>query len=437
MGKKDCRVISAADAAKKIKSGSSIYLGSAGSVPKILINALCQRAKQGELRDITFRHIHTAATTDYVGAEYEGVFGSESFFIGDNIRKHVHSGHADYIPVSLNETQRLIREGVVGCDVALIQTTVPNAKNEVSLGISVDVGCAAIEKAKLVIAVINENMPFTYGDAVISADKIDYFVEDHSPMVTMLFSEPDEVERAIGKHCAGLIEDGSCLQMGIGAIPNAVLSELGDRKNLGIHTEMFADGLLPLIEKGVVNCSKKKIDRNKIVASFLMGSQKVYDFVHQNRMVRMHEVAYTNDPFIIAQNPKVVAINSAIEIDLTGQICADSIGTKMYSGVGGQLDFIYGASRSAGGKPIIALPSATKKKVSKIVPLLAPGAGVVTPRSHVHYIVTEYGAVNLYGKSLQERARLLIGIAHPEARESLECAAVERFGPAFLRVKAK
>ena len=425
-------VVSAAEAVAAIDSGASIYLGSSDSVPRLLVEALCARGRKRVLRDVTLRHIHTGRTEDYAAPEFEGVFRSESFFIGENMRRQIQRGAADYIPISLHDTPRLIRDGVVGCDVAMIQVSPPGRHGRVSLGISVDVAPAAIETAKLVIAVMNRNMPYTYGDGEIDLDRIDYLVEDDSPLEETHFALPNEIERAIGRNCAELVEDGSCLQLGIGAIPNAVLSQLSDRKDLGIHTEMFADGLLPLVEAGVVNGSRKRIDRGKIVASFLMGSRRVYDFVDRNPMVRMREAAYTNDPFRIARNPKMVAINSAIQIDLTGQVCADSLGMRMYSGVGGQLDFIYGASRSEGGRPIIAMPSRTTKGVSKIVPVLDPGAGVVTPRSRVHFVATEYGIVDLYGKPLQQRARLLISIAHPECREELERAAFERFGRHFL-----
>ena len=425
-------VVSAAEAVAAIDSGASIYLGSSDSVPRLLVEALCARGRKRVLRDVTLRHIHTGRTEDYAAPEFEGVFRSESFFVGENMRRQIQRGAADYIPISLHDTPQLIRSGVVGCDVAMIQVSPPGRRGRVSLGISVDVAPAALEKAKLVIAVMNRNMPYTYGDGEIDLDRIDYLVEDDSPLDETHFPLPNEIERAIGRHCAELVEDGSCLQLGIGAIPNAVLSQLSDRKDLGIHTEMFADGLLPLVEAGVVNGARKRIDRGKIVASFLMGSRRVFDFVDRNPMVRMREAAYTNDPFRIARNPKVVAINSAIQIDLTGQVCADSLGMRMYSGVGGQLDFIYGASRSEGGRPIIAMPSRTTKGVSKIVPLLDPGAGVVTPRSRVHYVATEYGVVDLYGKPLQQRARLLISIAHPECREELEKAAFERFGRHFL-----
>ena len=317
----------------------------------------------------------------------------------------------------------------------MLQVCPPDEQGFVSLGTSVDATLAAMEIAGTVIAVINPHVPRTFGDAVISKDKIDVFVEDDTPLETVDFAKPDAIEAAIGRHCAALIEDGATLQMGIGAIPNAVLGQLGGHKNLGIHTEMFADGVIGLVEKGVINGANKAIDQGKMVATFLLGSKKLYDYTHQNTQVLMMDVGYTNDPFIIAKNPKVTAINSALQVDLTGQICADSLGTKCYSGVGGQIDFVYGASRSPGGKAIIALPSVTDKGVSKIAPVLLPGAGVVTTRAHAHWLVTEYGAVNLYGRSLQERARLIITIAHPEHREALDQAAFERFGSHYHFVK--
>jgi acyl-CoA hydrolase len=282
-----------------------------------------------------------------------------------------------------------------------------------------------------VIAVVNPHVPRAWGDAMIPLDMIDIFVEGNDPLEPAHFSEPNEIETAIGKHCAALIEDGACLQMGIGAIPNAVLAQLGNHKNLGVHTEMFADGVLELVDKGVINGSNKVTDRGKLVSTFLMGSQKCYDFIDDNPMVAMMDVGYTNDPYVISQNPKMTAINSAVQIDLTGQVCADSIGTRFYSGVGGQVDFVYGASLSKGGKSIIAMPSCTNKGGSKIAPTIIEGGGVVTTRSHVHHIVTEFGSVDLYGKSMQERAKLLISIAHPDHQEELDRAAFERFGPHY------
>jgi acyl-CoA hydrolase len=317
----------------------------------------------------------------------------------------------------------------------MVQVCPPDERGYVSLGTSVDATLAAIEIAETVIAVVNPNVPYTFGDSVISADKIDIFVEDDTPLETVYFEKPDAIESAIGRNCAALIEDGATLQMGIGAIPNAVLSELGGHKNLGIHTEMFADGVIPLVEKGVINGANKSIDVGKMVATFLLGSKRLYNYTHQNDHALMMDVRYTNDPFVISRNPKVTAINSALQVDLTGQICADSLGSRFYSGVGGQIDFVYGASRSQGGKAIIAMPSITDKGISKIAPVLLPGAGVVTTRAHAHWLVTEYGAVNLYGRSLQERARLIISIAHPSHRDALDRAAFERFGSHFHFMK--
>ena len=298
----------------------------------------------------------------------------------------------------------------------------------VSMGTSVDATLAAVQNAKTVIGVINPNVPRAWGDAIIKLSDIDIFCEDNTPLIEAHPATLTEQDIAIGKNVASLIEDGATLQMGIGAIPNAVLSQLGNHKNLGIHTEMFADGVLPLYEKGVVNNMNKKFDKGKIVSTFLMGSKRVYDFIDDNPGVAMMDVGYTNDPFIIAQQPKMTAINSALSVDITGQVNADSLGIKFYSGSGGQLDFIRGAAASEGGKPIIALPAVTNKGVSKICPTLLNGAGVVTTRFDVHYIVTEFGIADLYGKTLQERAKTLINIAHPDHRETLDKAAFERFG---------
>ena len=317
----------------------------------------------------------------------------------------------------------------------MIQVSTPDKHGYVSLGTSVDATLAAVETARTVIAVVNKHVPRSFGDAMIHSSKIDLFVQDDTPLEEAHFTEPNEIETRIGKHCAALIEDGATLQMGIGAIPNAVLAQLGNHKNLGIHTEMFADGVLPLVEKGVINGEAKNIDKGKMISTFLMGSQRVYDFIDDNPGVLMMDVGYTNDPFIIAKNDRVTAINSALQVDITGQVCADSLGTKFYSGVGGQIDFIYGASLSKGGKAIIAMPSVTNKGISKIAPELTCGAGVVTTRNHIHWFVTENGAVNLYGKSLQERARLIISIADPSAQESLDRAAFERYGQHHHYVK--
>ncbi len=425
------KTVSPDEAVKVIKSGDHVHLSSVASAPQCLIEAMCRRGDAGELKDVHIHHLHTEGPAPYTEARYEGVFQHDAFFVGGNVRKNVQAGYADYIPIFLSETQRLYRDGYIKCNVAMIQVCPPDQHGFVSLGTSVDATLAAIETADYVIAVVNKNVPRAFGDALIPMSMIDIFCEDDTPLEPAHFSEPNEIETAIGKNCAALIEDGACLQMGIGAIPNAVLAQLGNHKNLGIHTEMFADGVLSLVEKGVINGANKKIDKGQMVSTFLMGSQKVYDFIDCNPMVKMMDVGYTNDPFIICQNDKVTAINSALQVDITGQVCADSLGTKFYSGVGGQVDFVYGASRSKGGKSIIAMPSVTNKGVSKIANVLTSGAGVVTTRNHMHWFVTEYGAVNLYGKTLQERARLIISVAHPDHREALEQQAFERYGSHF------
>ena len=416
------------DAVKVIKSGDHIHLSSVASAPQCLIKAMCERGRSGELKDVHIHHLHTEGPAPYADPEFEGVFQLDSFFVGGNVRKVTQSGYADYIPVFLSETQKLYRSGAVPCNVAMIQVSTPDAHGYVSLGTSVDATLAAVECAQTVIAVVNKYVPRAFGDAMIHSSLIDLFVQDDQPLEEASFSEPNETEVKIGKYCAELIEDGATLQMGIGAIPNAVLAQLGGHKNLGVHTEMFADGVLPLVEKGVINGAAKNIDTGKMVSTFLMGSQRVYDFIDDNPGVLMMDVGYTNDPYIISKNDRVTAINSALQVDITGQVCADSLGRKFYSGVGGQIDFIYGASLSRGGKAIIAMPSITNKGVSKIADALNEGAGVVTTRNHMHWFVTENGAVDLYGKSLQERARLIISVAHPSAQEELDRAAFARYG---------
>lgn len=422
------KTVSPDEAVQVIKSGDHIHLSSVANAPQCLIKAMCARGRARELRDIRIHHLHTEGPAPYTDSEFKGIFQLDTFFVGANVRHQIQQGFADYIPVFLGETQRLYREGYLPCNVAMVQVCPPDEYGYVSLGTSVDATLAAIETADRVIAVINPNVPRTFGDAIIPVSMIDIFVEDDTPLQSSQFLMPDKIETAIGKHCAGLIEDGATLQLGIGAIPNAVLNQLGGHRNLGIHTEMFADGVIPLVENGAINGTNKAIDCGKMVATFLLGSQKLYDYVHNNSQVLMMDVGYTNDPFIIAKNPKVTAINSALQIDLTGQICADSLGIKFYSGVGGQVDFAYGASRSQGGKSIIAMPSVTGNGISKIAPVLLAGAGVVTTRAHMHWLVTEYGAVNLYGRSLQERARLIISISHPSHQDDLDKAAFERFG---------
>ncbi|MBQ0043582.1 MAG: acetyl-CoA hydrolase/transferase family protein [Bacteroidales bacterium] len=422
--------VSADEAVSHIKSGSHIHLSSVASVPHILIKALCRRADAGDVKDLHFHHFHTEGPAPYSEPQYEGIFFDQGFFLGPNVRKNVNAGYADYLPVHLGETPRLYRQGFIKLGAALVNCSLPDENGMVSLGTSVDCSVAAIDSAELVIGVVNPNVPFAYGN-LIPLSKFDYLVQDDAPLVTANFAEPTPTEMLIGKNCAALVNDGDCLQMGIGALPNALAGELGNHKNLGLHTEMFADGLLRLIKKGVINGMNKKIDTGKVVSSFLLGSNEVYSFIDHNPDVLMRDIEYTNNPWIIAQNPNMKAINSAVEVDLTGQICADSIGTRLFSGTGGQLEFVRGASMSEGGKSITAFASRTAKGQSKITAQLNPGAGVVTPRSDAHWVVTEYGAVDLYGRSCQERAKLLISIAHPDDREMLDRQAFERFGPHY------
>lgn len=419
------------EAVRVVKSHDNLYFGGFGCTPEILINAVCEYAKSDDLRDINIYQTITMSQAKYSSIEYKDIFKVKTFFVGDNVRKDVNQGLAEYIPIALNETQLMFRSGRINLDVAFIAVSPPDQHGYVSLGLSVDATLAAVQCAKKVVAVINPNIPRTFGDALIPFNMINLYVEDNQEINEVIYPVSSDIDKVIGRHCADLIEDGSCLQLGIGSIPNAILALLENHNHLGIHSEMFSDGVIPLVEKGVIDGSRKKIDQGKLVACFLMGSHKLHKFIHDNPLVVMKDTAYTNDPFIIAQNPNVVSINSAIEIDITGQICADSIGESMYSGVGGQLDFVYGANRSPNGKSIIAMSSTTGKGASKIVSTLSKGAGVVTPRSMVHYFITEYGRVDLYGKTLQERAKLLISVAHPSAREALEEAAKIRFGSSF------
>ena len=414
--------ISAQEAVLAVRSGDHIHLSSIASVPHILIQALAARA--GKLQDVHFHHFHTEGPAPYAGGS---PFFDQGFFVGPNVRENVGLGLADYIPANLFESQLMYRSGALRCDVALVQVSEP-VDGMVSLGTSVDCSVAALEVARERIGVVNPNVPFAYGD-LIPLERFTALVQDNSPLITKTYAQPSATDQEIGRRCAELIPDGACLQMGIGAMPNAICACLDAHRHLGLHTEMFSDGALALIRKGAIDGSCKAIDKGKIVASFLLGSEAVYKFIDRNPDVQMRDIAYTNDPRVISRNPGMVSINSAIEIDLTGQVCADSIGERIYSGAGGQLDFVRGAKLSSGGKAIIALAARTAKGLPKIVPTLRPGAGVVTPRADVQWVVTEYGAVNLYGKSLQERARLLISIAHPDDREALDRAAFARFGP--------
>jgi acyl-CoA hydrolase len=418
-------VVTAAEAVRCIKSGARVFIHSVAAAPQTLIVAMTNRAP--DLRNVEIVHLHTEGDAPYAAADMAESFHINAFFVGANVRQALVEGHADYVPVFLSEVPALFRKGILPLDVALLNVSPPDTHGFCTLGVSVDVARAAFETAKCVVAQINPQVPRTQGDALIHVNDIHYMVEVDEPLPEIQTPELTDVDRAIGRHIAELIEDGATLQMGIGSIPNAVLASLGTHKDLGVHTEMFSDGVIPLVEKGVINGRRKIKHPGRMVAGFVMGTKKLYDFVNDNPQVLMLDIAYVNDTSVIRRNPKVTAVNSAIEVDLTGQVCADSIGMRQYSGVGGQMDFIRGASLSEGGKPIVALPSTTKHGDSKIVPFLKQGAGVVSTRAHVHYIVTEFGVANLYGKNLRQRASELIRIAHPDHRESLEKSAHERF----------
>jgi 4-hydroxybutyrate CoA-transferase len=412
------------EALKIIRSGDRVFVHGVAAAPGVLIEAMVRRAP--DLRDVEIVHLHTEGDAPYARPELRDSFRVNAFFVGSNVRESVNNGNGDYIPVFLSEIPALFRKRYLPLNVALIHVSPPDRHGYCSLGTSVDIAKAAVECADAVIAQINPQMPRTLGDGLVHIDEIDAAVDVDVALHEVAPPRLTDVDLAIGRHVAGIIEDGSTLQMGIGSIPNAVLASLVQHKDLGIHTEMFSDGLIDLVEKGIVNGRLKVKHPGKIVAGFVMGTRRLYDFIDDNPEVLMLDIAYVNDTTVIRRNPKVVAINSAIEVDLTGQVCADSIGTRLYSGVGGQMDFIRGASLSEGGKPIIALPSTTSRGESKIVPFLKQGAGVVTTRAHVHYIATEYGIANLYGANLKQRAERLIQIAHPDHREALERHAHER-----------
>lgn len=415
--------VSAEEAVKVIKSNDRVYIQAAAAAPQQLINAMS--ARHEELRNVEVCHLHIEGEAPYANPELKDSFHVNSFFLGKNVRHTLHSGNGSYTPVFLSELPTLFHRNIIDLDVVLIHVSEPDKHGYLSLGVSVEATLAAIDNASIVIAQVNKKMPRTHGAGIIHYTEIDYFVECDDEIPAINASEPTEIESKIGDYVAGLIEDRSTLQMGIGNIPNAVLSRLTNHKDLGLHTEMFSDGVIDLILSDVINGNYKKINRGRALTTFLMGSRRLYDYVDDNPFVEMRASNYTNNAAYIKQNPRMVAINSAIEVDVTGQVCADSIGSKMYSGVGGQMDFIRGASLSDGGKAIIALPSVTRKGVSRIVPTLKPGAGVVTTRAHVHYVVTEYGIANLFGKTIKQRVKALVDIAHPDHREAIEKAYFE------------
>lgn len=420
------KFLSPEDAVKLISSDSRVFIHGSAATPVILVNAML--ARKYELKNVELVGITNMGDINYLDPGAKGSFFFNSLFVSANTREAANSEHGDYVPVFLSEIPLLFRKNILPIDVALIQVSPPDKNGYCSLGTSVDIAKAAIEMAKVIIAQVNPKMPRTHGDGFIHLERIDALVHHESdlPEIDYSFYTSESVV-LIGKNTAALIEDGATLQMGIGGIPDQVLNNLHSHKDLGIHTEMLSDGVIPLLEKGIINNRLKKLDRGVSVTGFMAGTKKLYDFVNDNPMISVRDITYVNDTSIIRQNPKVTAINSAIEIDLTGQVCADSIGTYQYSGIGGQMDFIRGASLSDGGKPIIALPSVTSRGLSRIVPFLKEGAGVVTTRGHVHWVVTEYGAVDLFGKNLKQRSKALINIAHPDSRDSLERAYFDRY----------
>jgi acetyl-CoA hydrolase len=423
------RVTTPDEAVKIIQSGHRVFLTGNTSIPQNLMAALVRRAP--ELQNVEICHALTMGSTDYVAPEMAGHLRVNTMFIGGNVRKAVQDGRADFTPVLLSEFPLLFKNKILPLDVALIHVSPPDEHGFCSLGVEVGLTKTAAESARMIVAEVNEQMPRTLGDSFIHVSRLNCVVPVDYPIQELHMSEEGgaEVVEKIAGYIASLIPDGATMQMGIGAIPDAVLKYLFDKKDLGIHTELFSDGVIDLVDAGVLTNARKTLHTGKIVAGFIIGTRRLYDWVDDNPLIELHRTEYINDPFVIAQNDRMVAINSAIEIDLTGQICADSIGHKFYSGVGGQLDFVYGASRSKGGVPIIALPSMTILRdgtaVSKIVPFLKPGAGVVTTRNHVRFVVTEFGIAELYGKTIRQRTQALIDIAHPQFREELTQKAKE------------
>jgi len=418
--------ITAEKAVEIVNSGDRVFVHGSAATPLSLVNALLDRA--GQINNVELTAISTYGDIKWNRPEVLDSFRLNSLFVSANVRGWANSEYGGYIPVFLSEIPQLFNSGVLPLDVAMVQVSTPDQHGYCTLGTSVDAALSAVRNAKKVIALVNPQMPRVLGDGIIHHSVFDAMVWEDTPLIELDYaSKSNGVCDKIGRIVAALIEDGSTLQMGIGTIPDAVLKHLQDHRRLGIHTEMFSDGVVDLVENGVVTNEFKKVECGKIISTFILGTRKVYDFANNNPIVNCMDVSFVNNVGVIARNPKVIAINSAIEIDLTGQVCADSIGKYQYSGIGGQMDFMRGASLSEGGKPIIAIPSVTDKGISRIVPFLKEGAGVVTTRGHVHYVATEYGVVNLYGKNMEQRAKLLISIAHPDHREMLERAYYERF----------
>lgn len=420
------RNVSAEEAVKIIQSGNRVFIHGSAATPVHILAALWQR--HTELRNVELISITTFGNINFNDPLYKKSFFVNSLFVSENSRAVVNSEYGDYVPIFLSQIPQLFKSNILPIDVAIVQVSPPDVHGYCSLGTSVDIARAAVDTATHVIAQVNSKMPRTHGDGFIHVNKIDSLVwhDNDLPEVDYQLKSNNTIIQ-IGRNVASLIEDGATLQLGIGAIPDQVLRNLVNHKSLGLHTEMLSDGVIPLIEKGIIDNSRKKLNVGRSVTGFMAGTKKLYDFVNDNPSIRVMDIGYVNDTSVIRQNPKVAAINSAIEIDLTGQVCADSFGTYQYSGIGGQMDFIRGASLSEGGKPIIAMPSITSKGISRIVPFLKEGAGVVTTRGHVHWVVTEFGMTDLFGKNLKQRAKELIRIAHPDHKESLDKAFYERF----------
>ena len=427
--------ITAQQAVQLIESGDSVYIQGSTTIPEVLCQALADRGN--ELKDVTIYAAFAVGRCEapFCRPEYKEAFNIRSLFVANNIRRWLAEGYGSTIPAFLGEIPALFRDGTLPLDTVFLNVSPPDEDGYCSFGVSADLAVSAVECSRKVIAQINRSMPFSYGDALIHVSRIDAAVEVDDPLVEVPTAPPSETDMAIGRHIAEMIPDGAALQIGVGGIPNAVLAALKDHRHLGLHTEALTDGVLPLLESGVIDNSCKKVMPGISVASLALGSGRLYDYMDYRKDLLLKDVAWTNDPFRIAANPKAVAINSAVEVDLTGQVCADSIGTRIISGVGGQHDFMYGASLSDGGKTFIAIPSMTEKGVSKINPVLSPGAGVVTTRHMVQNIVTEYGVAELRGKTLPQRAKALVAIAHPSVREQLDRAAYERFGYSYLHLR--
>jgi acyl-CoA hydrolase len=420
------RLAGAEAALSVVEKGSRVFIHMGAAAPQALIRALCQHA--GRLQDVEVLHCITLGAAPYTEPQYNGIFRHNSLFVAANTRRAVQEGRADYIPIFLHEIEGLFLSGSMPLDVALIQTTKPDSHGWLSLGPGIEISLTAARLARRLIVQVNRNMPRTFGDSSVHVSQAHAIVESDEPLPEFHQGEVTAVHKAIAGHVARLIPDEATIQVGVGGIPEAVLERLRDHRNLGVHTEMFSDGLIPLIESGVVTNRKKTLLTNKAVVSFVLGSKKLYEYIHDNPLFEFRPNSWVNDPFVIARNDRMVAVNSALEVDLGGQVCSDSIGPVPFSGFGGQVDFIRGAARSRGGVPIIALPATAKGgTVSRIVPLLKAGAGVVTSRADVHWVATEFGAVNLHGRNLRQRAELLVSIAHPDFRGELERAASNLF----------